>query len=65
MIKKYALSIVIPTYKSAQTIGRLVDELSQLPVEGGLEIVLVNDGSLDNTADICEELIKRILCPSH
>jgi undecaprenyl-phosphate 4-deoxy-4-formamido-L-arabinose transferase len=63
MIKKYALSIVIPTYKSAQTIGRLVDELVQLPVEGGLEIVLVNDGSSDNTACICEELIRKYSVP--
>jgi len=39
------LSIVIPVYRGAATIGRLVDALSALHPAGGLEIVLVNDGS--------------------
>src|SRR3954453_21766377 len=37
------LSIVIPVYRGAATIGRLVDALSDLRPAGGLEIILVND----------------------
>lgn len=51
------LSIVVPLYRSADSIERLIRELSQLEVEGGCEIVLVNDGSPDNTAELAERLM--------
>lgn len=63
MIRKYALSIVIPCYNSAQTIKKIVRELAQLSVEGGHEIVLVNDGSLDATGTVCEDLIAEYAFP--
>lgn len=40
-----ALSIVIPVYNGAATIGELVAALAGLDIPGGIEIVLVNDGS--------------------
>ena len=43
----FGLSIVIPLHNSAATIGTLVKALEQLEDEGGLELVLVNDGSRD------------------
>lgn len=52
------LSIVVPLYRSADSIERLIRELSQLEVEGGCELVLVNDGSPDNTAELAEQLMK-------
>src|SRR4051794_22004546 len=53
------LSIVIPVYRGAASIGRLVDTLSALRPVGGLEIVLVNDGSPDNSAEVCQDLVQR------
>lgn len=50
------LSIVVPVYRGALTVGRLVAALSLLRPEGGLEIVLVNDGSPDNSAEVCHAL---------
>ena len=47
------LSIVVPVYRGATTVGRLVEALSALQPAGGLEIVLVNDGSPDNSAEVC------------
>ena len=47
------LSIVVPVYRGAATVGRLVDALSALTPEGGIEIILVNDGSPDNSGDAC------------
>jgi len=39
-----ALSIVIPVYNGAKTIGPLVDALSLLEVEGGHEIIFGRHG---------------------
>ncbi len=39
-----ALSFVIPLYYSAETIPALVKEIEALEIEGGHELVLVNDG---------------------
>lgn len=57
------LSIVVPVYRGATTIGRLVDALSELHPVGGLEIVLVNDGSPDNSGDVCRALVKTARVP--
>ena len=57
------LSIVIPVYRGAATIGRLVEALSALHPVGGLEIVLVNDGSPDNSGEVCQELLRSAPVP--
>ena len=51
------LSIVVPVYRGAATIGLLVDALAKLRPEGGMEVVLVNDGSPDNSAAVCRALV--------
>ncbi|UYN96252.1 MAG: glycosyltransferase family 2 protein [Enhydrobacter sp.] len=51
-----ALSIVVPVYNGAATVGELVGALRALELEGGLEIVLVVDGSPDNSLDVCKRL---------
>lgn len=58
-----ALSFVIPLYYSAETIRALVEEIQGLPIEGGHEIVLVNDGSRDATAAVCRELVRAARVP--
>lgn len=58
-----ALSFVIPLYYSAETISSLVKEIEALVVEGGHELVLVNDGSRDATAGICRELMRDARIP--
>ncbi|HET6951089.1 MAG TPA: glycosyltransferase [Acidimicrobiales bacterium] len=49
------LSVVLPAYEEADRIGvavrRLADALAGVAAEGGLEIVVVDDGSSDSTAD--------------
>ena len=51
-----ALSVVVPVYNGAATVGELVQALRGLVIEGGLEIVLVVDNSPDNSLDVCKEL---------
>src|SRR4051812_22610377 len=58
-----ALSFVIPLYNSAETIGAVVRDIENLPVVGGHEIVLVNDGSRDATSNVCRDLIKNARVP--
>ncbi len=60
---KPALSFVIPLYHSAGTIAPLVHEIAALSVEGGHEIVLVNDGSRDDTAGVCRGLLREAKVP--
>jgi glycosyltransferase involved in cell wall biosynthesis len=52
-----ALSFVVPLYNSAATIASLVHDIERLTIEGGHEVVLVNDGSADETAAICRSLV--------
>ena len=52
----FALSIVVPVYNGAKSVSALVKSLNRLDVPGALEIVLVNDGSPDNSLAVCREL---------
>jgi len=57
------LSIVVPVYRGAATVGALVDALSELKPAGGIEIILVNDGSPDNSGEVCRELLRAAKVP--
>src|SRR6516162_11703451 len=57
------LSIVIPVYRGAATIRTLVEALAALRPHGGLEIVLVNDGSPDNSGEIGRDLVRTTPVP--
>ncbi len=58
------ISFVIPCYRSAKTVGSVVTEIEKacesIPqAAAGYEIILVNDGSGDDTWAIISELAKR------
>ena len=57
------LSIVVPVYRGADTVGLLVDALSSLHPEGGIEVVLVNDGSPDASGAVCREILRKATIP--
>ena len=57
------LSVVVPVYRGAGTVGRLVAALSMLRPDAGLEIVLVNDGSPDNSDEVCRALVRGAAVP--
>lgn len=57
------VSIVIPVYRGQETIGPLVRELvDTLTGRYTLEIVLVVDGSPDNSAAVCRRLAEQLPC---
>jgi undecaprenyl-phosphate 4-deoxy-4-formamido-L-arabinose transferase len=60
---RFALSIVIPVYNGASSIAELIAALEELPIEGGHEIVLVNDGSPDSSLVVCSALLADARVP--
>ena len=58
-----AVSFVVPMYNAAATIGPLVRDIEQLQIDGGHEIVLVNDGGADETLAVCRELVRTARVP--
>lgn len=58
-----ALSLVIPVYNSVGTLPRLVERVGRLDVPGGLELILVNDGSSDGSGQACRLLADAAAFP--
>ena len=56
------ISFVIPCYRSAKTLGNVVEEIQNMMREHSeydSEIILVNDCSPDNTFEVIESLTKK------
>ena len=52
------ISIIVTMYNSESTIGKCIESILQQTLSE-LEVILVNDGSTDNTLDICKKYSKR------
>lgn len=52
MAKKEKISIIMPAYNEAAAIGEVLDTLVPMANENGWEVIVVDDGSSDNTGDI-------------
>src|SRR4051794_3763550 len=52
-----AVSFVIPLYYTGEGVVKLLDAFRNLPLAGDYELVLVNDGSTDNTVERVREMI--------
>ena len=61
---QFALSVVVPVYNGAASIGELVAALEKLKIAGGHEIVLINDGSHDDSLSVCRALVERARVPN-
>lgn len=61
------VSIVIPAYNEEATIVSIIDKVLAAPIPGGLEkeLIIVNDGSKDNTAHILDSLNKECVKVIH
>ena len=57
----YDLSILIPVYNSAATLSETLDSVFEQKVDKDFryEVLLVNDGSTDESEHICKELAKQ------
>lgn len=63
------LSIVVPCYNEAENIPLILERFAQVIEERNIEVILVNNGSNDNSAEVIKELmplykfVKTILVP--
>jgi glycosyltransferase involved in cell wall biosynthesis len=57
-----SVSVIVPTFNGADRIGHCLDALQQQIGEQNVEILVVNDGSVDNTASVVEKYsgVRRI-----
>lgn len=60
---KPLVSFVVPLYNTGNSLQRLLDAFRALVIEGGYELVLVNDGSPDGTGDRVPALIVDMSIP--
>ena len=54
------ISVIIPCYNECETIEAIVQAVRSSPI-GGLEIVLVDDGSTDGTRQIIDDRLRKIV----
>lgn len=61
MITKPSISVVVPVYNSQQTLSDLLVRLQPVlePVSRSFEVILVNDGSHDQSWQVIQELAER------
>ena len=59
---KNRISIIIPVYNEAESIGLLIDEITRVMFLNKLEyeLIVVNDGSKDRTYDVLQDLVNKI-----
>ena len=57
-MSSYIVSIIVPIYNSEKTLEKCLDSLINLS-DDSYEIVLVDDGSTDNSRLICDKYIKK------
>ena len=55
---KNMLSVIVPTYNERENIAELIERIETALKEVNLEVIVVDDGSPDGTADAAEELNK-------
>lgn len=58
MDKRYTLSVIIPAYNSEKTLSQTLDSVLNQQCKD-IEVIIVNDGSSDNTETICKEYCKN------
>ena len=53
------LSVIIPVYNEERTVTALLDKVIHADVPVSMEIIIVNDGSTDQSPRLCEEWIRK------
>jgi len=54
------VSVIIPVFNGEKTVARAIDSALEQPFDGAVEVVVVNDGSTDDTRSVIEQYRERI-----
>ena len=57
--KHFSVSILVPAYNEEDVIEETVDSIFHSDYDNILEVIVINDGSKDRTAEIVKKLMKR------
>jgi glycosyltransferase involved in cell wall biosynthesis len=60
-----AISVIVPAYESAATLGRALAAIADQELDEDFEVIVVDDGSADGTAAIAEQAGVRVLRQQH
>lgn len=58
------LSVIIPVYKTEHTLDRCIESVLRQDIDGELEIILVDDGSPDNSPQLCDAWNEKLASPN-
>ena len=59
-MKEYMVSVIVPVYNSEKYIEECVQSVEKQTYDiNKIQIVLINDGSKDNSLNVCKELAKQ------
>jgi glycosyltransferase involved in cell wall biosynthesis len=59
MSRRCEITVVIPTYNRAKLVGRAIESVLDQTVQPA-QIILIDDGSMDGTAKVCQEYSRYI-----
>ena len=59
IVKKYSVSILVPAYNEQDSLEGTVKTVLESNYENIIEVIIINDGSTDNTLKIARELEKK------
>jgi cellulose synthase/poly-beta-1,6-N-acetylglucosamine synthase-like glycosyltransferase len=57
--RNYTVSFIVPAYNAKDTIENALHHIFNIDYSGIIEVIVVNDGSTDNTLDILNKLKKK------
>lgn len=60
MNKNIMVSVIIPMYNSERTIERALNSVVNQTYQGNIEIIVINDGSKDNSLNLVKEYEKKL-----
>ena len=64
--KQVSLVVTIPAYNEAATIGQVIEAIPRdIPAVKSIDVVVINDGSGDKTADVAAEAGAKVVSFSH
>ena len=55
----YSLSVIVPVYNAADYLTDMLDSLAMQTARHEMQIILVDDGSCDGSAEICDDFASR------